>query len=224
MVNEQEIRPKFLPQLKDVKELTLSDDAVDAVAFVLAGVDPIERQNLSHGHMDLRSLAGDPAANRIGSSSALRDDHKYILAPQFDFMAIEFEDVWQKAKDVRAGQEATELLKLVKQLHRLEIDDDGNELRSSKNAELIRQVREHSHRLLHRLYRNAVRHIGESLKSPSKPQSQPWYLSVFVNLGLRKRVPPERVYVDDDIRDEAIRYIKDAIKIGRILRVGRQRA
>ena len=92
---------------------------MDTVAFILAGVYPIERQNLSHGHMDLRSLAGDPAVNRIGSSSALRDDHKYILAPQFNFMAIDFEDVWQKAKDVRAGQEATELLKLVKQLHRL---------------------------------------------------------------------------------------------------------
>ncbi len=222
METEQGLKPKFLPLLTDVKRPTTSEEAVDTIAFVLAGVDPAERYNLSHGHMDLRSLAADHAVKRVGPSSALRDDHKYILAPLFDFKTVDFEEIWQDAKEVPSGQEATEFLKLAKQLHRFEIDAEGSELRAPSNAELIKQVREHSHRLLHRLYRSAVRHVEESVKKPCKTPSPPWYVLALDRLGFRKRAMPASVHVDNEIRDEATRYIRDSIKIGRILRVGRR--
>ncbi len=178
---EQKNKPKFFPLLNDVKEPTTAEDAVDVIAFVLAGIDPAERHNLSHRHAELRSLAADASAARIGSSSALRDDHKYILAPQFNFTTMDFEDVWQDAKQIPSGQEATEFLKLAKQLRRLEIDAVGSELHSSKNTELIQQVREHAHRLLHRAHRNAVRHIEELLNNTSGASTPPWYGSIPLN-------------------------------------------
>ncbi len=218
-----DFKPQFLPRLVDEKEPIIAGDLIETLAFVLSGIDPVERNNDAYANLDLRQLVADPSVKRIGPNSAMRQDYQFILHPKFDFTKTDFEEIWQDAKDIPSGQEATEFLKLAKQLHRLEMDSDGTELRSSKNSEVIQQIRENAHRLLHRIHRTAVRHIEEKLKTPMRAPSRPWYFPILSRLGLGKSAPPASVHIDADIRDEISKYLDDIIKLGRVLRANVRR-
>lgn len=216
---EMEIRPKYLPRIGDEKAPSVRDGTIETLAFILSGVDPSERVNPERVHLSLRQLIADPTVKRIGSSTLLRDDHEAILSPRFDFNEVDFEDVWRDAKDVPTGQGSTELLKLSKQLQRLELDPAGIELRSPKNAETVKLLHTFAHKLLHRIYRTAIRHIEEISKRPMPAVAEPWYGSLLERVKLRRAKVSTAVSVDDEIFAEASQYLDGVMKIGRVLRV-----
>lgn len=219
MKTETEIKPKYIPRVVDEKAPVVRDGTIETVAFILSGVDPSERVNPERFHLSLRQLIADPMVKRIGSSTLLRDDHKAILSPRFDFSEVEFEDVWRDAKDVPTGQESTEFLKLCKQLQRLELNQAGTELRSPKYAETVKLLHTFAHKLLHRIYRTAIRHIEEISKRPMPAVAEPWYGSLLERVKLRRAKVSAVVSVDDEIFAEASQYLDGVIKIGRVLRV-----
>ena len=182
-------------------------------------MDPSERLNPERFHLSLRQLIADPTVKRLAASSLLREDHRAILAPRFDFDEVDFEDVWNDAKDVPTGQEATEFLKLSKQLRRLNLDQAGSELRLPKNAETVKSIHVFAHKLLHHIYRAAIRHIEEAAKRPMAVVADPWYGTLLERVKLRRTKVRTAVSVDDEILSEARHYFDGVMKIGRVLRV-----
>jgi hypothetical protein len=213
------VKPTFLPHVADERMPKVPEGTVETLAFILGGVDPSERLNPSRVRSNLRQLIADLNVKRVSSSSLLRDDHLMILSPRFDFGEIDFESVWQDAKNVSTGQESTEFLKLVRLLQRLQLDEAGTELRSSKNAETIKLLHAFSHKLLYRVYRTAVRHIEEIAKRPLPSVSEPWYGSLLTRIRERRSKVSPSVSIDEELLAEAQQYLENAIKIGRLLHV-----
>lgn len=221
-MRETTYAPKYLPRLINDREPMIAEGVVERLAFVLAGIEPTERERSDLSGRTLKQLVPDSSVQRIGSSSSLRDDHQYILSFKYDFSKVDFDELWQEAKVVPTGQASTEFLKLAKSMHRFPIDTEGTELRQSKNAELIRQVQEHAPMLLYRSYRTAVRHIEEACQRPVSVPEAPFHTKLLERLGLKKKVA-EPVVIDDDILKEAKTYLEDVIRLGRFLRVPRPR-
>lgn len=224
MTVASEFKPQYLPKLVDEKAPVIIDGVLETLAFVLSGIDPIEQSNTTRTQMDLRQVVIDPSVRRVGPSVALRQDYQFILNPLFDFTKTDFDELWQDAKEIPFGQEATEFLKLAKQLRRLDIDSDGTELSSSKNSMVVQQIRENSHRLLHKIHRTAVRHIEEKLKTPTPVPTPPWYVSALNRMGFGKGISHATVYISAEIQSEVSRYLEDTMKLGRVLRANARRA
>jgi hypothetical protein len=219
MKTKADVKPTFLPHVADERMPKVPEGTVETLAFILGGVDPSERLNPSRVRSNLRQLIADPNVKRVSSSSLLRDDHQIILAPKFDFAKIDFETVWQDARDVSMGQESTEFLKLVRQLHRLQLDDDVSELRSPKNADTFQAFHASGHKILYRVYRTAVRHFEELSKRSLPAVAEPWYGSLLSRIRKRRSTEADTVGIDDELLAEAQQYLDNAIKIGRLLHV-----
>lgn len=84
-------------------------------------------------------------------------------------------------------------------------------------------VRKHSHRLLHRTHRTAIRHLEESFNTPSEPPRQPWHALLLGRFGLSKDTSISTFHIEEDIRSEVGCYVEDLIKIGRLLRANVRR-
>ena len=224
---------KYFPFLHPNQPAKIDQALIDDLAFVLSGVDPAKRvdPNTADTGVTLADLHRAPAS-RISPTKSLMEDHWYILAQLHALEPQEFRDLWSNATQ-RGGQEATDLIKVSRRLHKFKLDDFGKSLAHPDNETLQIEFFEHSMSLLQRQYRSARRKIEDLLQqdpgSKANPKSRSstaktkggWFGFGGKNKSKKKTGGSAEeivVPVSDEVREIVQRYLEVGVKLGRILR------
>ena len=216
--------PKYLPSLDAYREAEVSDDMVEILAFVLSGIRPAAR--------DDETLAGKGATVRdllqkhnlrAAPSSLLYADHRYVLYNSRRLSEDEFLSRWEEAKQLSAGQESTDLIKLGRRFDSLKIGPDGESLRRKDNAELIAELQSHATALLVRQYRSTRRKVDDINGATHAPDHDTnTHDSWFSRLGFgsKKAAVSEktRIEVEKKLLAATKSYLHFCIRLGRLLR------
>ncbi len=209
---------RFLPRLDARRPPKITDDLLDDLAFVLSGVDPKKRQDITiiASGWGLKDLVLDSKSN-YSSGSNLLSDHQYVLVNYHQIDASSFAEKWTLAQERMRGQRAADLVKLVHGLERFEIDPDGNALTDSKNFHQIEIFTSHSMEILARQYRSSRRKISDLNRPKDKRRTPERHPAVWLKrLGLAGN--QSRFEVDTEVRKVTRRYLDLCVKLGRLLR------
>ena len=223
-------RHNYFPFLDANRAPKWDRQMLDVLAFVLSGVDPAKRVDpeTANSEVTLSALYREPSA-RISPTKALMEDHWYVLAHLHPSEFQTFRDLWTDANQRLGGQDATNLIKVSRDLKRFKLSDSGSELLEHENREVITEFCEHAVGLLHRQFRNARRKLDEfhqqALNQPQANRKREfgargrwWSLFSFKSKDLSERGSEMVVPVPEEVREIVQRYFEAAIKLGRILR------
>ncbi len=215
-----EFKPRYFPELSSGQTPNITNELVETIAFILAGVDPAQRRdsNALRSRMTLRQLV-HVATAKVSTNAALRSEHRYLLVHLWQLPEQEFNDAWENAQSQAKGQDNTDTIKLLQRFEKLELDDQSSRSLLAVNGELFQQIREKSVDMLVRIVRRARRTITSYHEEVQQPPRQ----SILQRLGLFRAsassTPLDVVPIEPVVLKSAEEYVYLAIKLGRILRI-----
>ena len=222
--------PIYLPPLDGLRMPAISEPSIETMAIVLAGFCPSVLEEKTSRPRTLSQLRLDPRTKRIGPSTALRRDHRYILHPIHACDDEQFEQLWMESKSVAGSQDSTELLKLVRWLKKLEVDDQGKGFAHPQMQKPAAAMIDFASRVQFYLFHSAVRRIDrESTKSQSVKKQDSSWAKLIARLTPKKPDAIHPIEFPIAVLDEAESYMISMLNLGRVLRsvkhlVSRKRA
>ena len=210
-------QPKYFPAIDPYLSPELEDKTIEVIAFVLSGVDPgqLQDQRVVQRSLNLRQLAQMSVA-RISPGLLMHDDHWYVLAHFHHLSRDEFKLAWEEAQSQATGQANTDVVKVMTKLDKFRIDSAAKSLEDPSNKSFFWEVQDKSIELLSRNFRRIRRKIETVYEQPAPLTVRKSWLDKLLRRTVNDHltVSPVQTEVSDLVRE----YLKQAIKIGRILR------
>lgn len=209
--------PKYFPAIDPYLTPELEDKTVETIAFVLSGVDPSQLQDprIEQRKLNLRQLVQMSVA-RISPGLLMHDDHWYVLAHFHHLTRDEFKLAWEDAQSQATGQANTDVVKVMTKLDKFRIDSAAKCLEDPSNKNFFLEVQDKSVELLSRNFRRIRRKIESVYEQPAPAPPKKSWLDKLLKRGVND--PAMASPVQAEVFELVKEYLKQAMKIGRILR------
>ncbi|OYP37002.1 hypothetical protein [Rhodopirellula sp. MGV] len=212
---------KYFPFIAAAIRPSIDSDRIGDLAFVLSGVAPARRVDPQSKRSDLTISDFVRQANhRISPTQELMRDHHYALSQYHHLDLNGFRARWTSVNEKLGKQEATDLLKLVRKLRKLEIGDDGAAFKDVQLQPLLESIYDKSIELMHHQFRTARRKLEEAhttvVKKPA-PNAIQQFLQRFQR-GTAKSSTPKPIELSEIEQQITRDYLDVAIKLGQIVR------
>ena len=212
-----ERHPKYFPKIDAYAKPNLATETIEVIAFVLSGVDPDQVQDprIVQRTLTLRQLIQLSAA-RVSPGLLMQDDHWYVLAHLHSIDRDAFKLAWEEAQSQASGQANTDVVKLMTKLDKFKIDAAANCLDDAANKSFFLDVQDKSIELLSRIFRRIRRKIESVHENPvPEPPKKSWLNSL---IRPKATDQPHASPIQTEVTNLVTEYLKQSIKIGRILR------
>ncbi|TWU04010.1 hypothetical protein [Neorhodopirellula pilleata] len=224
MASRESESPLYLPPIDGLRMPPVTEELIEVVALLLCGISPEVRQQPMSQSRTLFELRQDPMSPKVGPSSSLLQDHRYILSPIVGksgkrLTEQEFEEKWQQSKSIAGSQQSTQLLKLVHWLGRLELDDEGQDLSHPKWQSQMAEAVQHAMPIQFYLFHSASRRIDrEASHRRVVENDRSFWSKLTAALGMKGGQGSPRVIFPENVSEEAESYLVATLNLGRILR------
>ncbi|MCC9604065.1 hypothetical protein LOC67_26220 [Stieleria sp. JC731] len=212
---------KYFPFIAASIRSSINEDVYGDLAFVLSGVHPAKRVDpqTNRTHVTLSEIL-EQSSDRISPTQELMRDHHYALSQYHHLDLNHFRSRWSAANDQLGKQDATDLLKLVRKLRKLQLGDEGAAFKDVNLQPVLESIYDHSLELMHYQFRWARRKLEETHATPVRRPAPSTFSTLLqrLQIGKAKSKTPEPVRLSDVEREIAHDYLDVAIKLGQIAR------